>query len=66
LTVLPKNHNVYTINGHILSLYYVFYHEAHEEKLFFNSDLRALRDLRGEIFFAILTDSKSAICDRVE
>jgi hypothetical protein len=46
-----------------LSLYYVFYHEAHEEKLFFNSDLRALR---GEVFFAILTDSKSAICDRVE
>ena len=29
---------------------YVFYHEAHEEKLFFNSDLRALRKLRGEIF----------------
>ena len=29
---------------------YVFYHEAHEEKLFFNSDLRALRELRGEIF----------------
>jgi hypothetical protein len=46
-----------------------FYHEAHEEheeKLFFNSDLRALRDLRGEIFLAILTDSKSAICGRVE
>ena len=43
-----------------------FYHEAHGEKLFFNFDLRALRELRGEIFFAIMTDSKSAICDSVE
>ena len=42
-----------------------FYHEAHEEKLFFNSNLRALRDLRGEFSLAILTDSKSTICDRV-
>ncbi len=46
-----------------------FYHEAHEEHeetLFFNSDLLPLRDLRGKIFLAIPTDSKSAICDRVE
>ena len=50
----PPSVATYTVNGHNLRFFFhVFYHEAHEEheeKLFFNSDLRALRELRGVFF----------------